>query len=73
MALVLLAVEHYQPAETMAESCSWMTGEGMLVATVGGTLWVYLDPSVVGIFYWLHIFGVLFIGFAAVGTTHAIR
>lgn len=45
----------------------------MLVATVGGTLWVYLDPSVVGIFYWLHIFGVLFIGVAAVGTTHAIR
>ncbi len=72
-ALVMLAVDYYNVSRGLRRAIGWIAGIGLLIATLGGTLWVYLDPSLGGLSYWLYIFGVQIVGVSALLATLAIR
>ena len=65
MALVLLGVDYYGVGGTMKRATGWLAGVGVLVATLGTSLWTFVDPSIGGLSYWLYILGVLIMGASA--------
>jgi hypothetical protein len=76
LALVLLAVDYYQVRGTLRQVTGWLAGVGLIVATVGTTLWVFADPTAGGLYYWLYIVGVVIIGVSgltAVGIIYKAR
>lgn len=72
IALVLLAVDYYRVIDPLRRVVGWVAGMGTLIALIGGTLWVYLDPTS-GAFYWSHILGVMVIGISAIVSSVVIR
>ena len=72
MALVLLAVDYYGVGGTLKRATGWLAGVGLIVATLGTSLWIFVDPSIGGLFYWLYILGVLILGVSALTATGII-
>jgi quinol-cytochrome oxidoreductase complex cytochrome b subunit len=71
-ALVLLAVDCYTVSGTLRRVCGWVAGVGLIVATLGSSLWAFIDPSTGGLAYWIYIFGVLVMGVSALVATNAV-
>jgi hypothetical protein len=65
LALVLLAVDYYQLGGMLRRVTGWLACVGLIVATLGTSLWTFIDPTIWGLFYWLYITGVLIIGVSA--------
>jgi len=71
-ALVLLAVDCYTVSGTLRRVCGWVAGVGLIVATLGSSLWAFIDPSTGGLAYWIYIVGVLVMGVSALTATNAV-
>jgi hypothetical protein len=71
-ALVLLAVDYYAVSGTMRHVCGWVAGVGLIVATLGSSLWVFIDPSTGGLPYWIYILGLLVMGVSALTATDVV-
>ncbi|MGD0175848.1 MAG: hypothetical protein ABSC50_03365 [Candidatus Bathyarchaeia archaeon] len=65
LALVLLAVDYYQVGGMLRRVTGWLAGVGLIVATLGTSLWAFVDPTIGGFSYWLYILGVMIIGVSA--------
>lgn len=68
MALVLLAVDYYAVG-TMRRVTGWVAAVGLIVTTLGSSLWAFIDPTIGGMFYWLYIAGIFVMGISAVMAT----
>jgi hypothetical protein len=66
LSLVLVAVDYYQVSGMLRRATGWLAGIGLIAATLGTSLWVFLDPSFSGLPYWLYIVGVFVIGIATI-------
>jgi hypothetical protein len=62
LALVLLAVDYYEVDGMLRRVTGWVAGVGLILATLGTSMWTFIDPSIGGLPYWLYILGVLVIG-----------
>ena len=62
LALVLLAVDYYEVGGMLRRVTGWVAGVGLILATLGTSLWTFIDPSIGGLPYWLYVLGVLVIG-----------
>jgi hypothetical protein len=71
-ALVLLAVDYYTISGTLRRACGWVAGVGLIAATLGSSLWAFIDPSTGGLSYWIYILGVLVMGVSALTATSAV-
>jgi hypothetical protein len=71
-ALVLLAVDYYAVGGTLRRVSGWVAGVGLIVATLGSSLWTFIDPSIGGLAYWLYILGVLVMGVSALAASSAV-
>jgi hypothetical protein len=72
LALVLVAVDYYEVGGMLRRVTGWLAGVGLIVATLGTSLWVFVDPSIGGFSYWLYILGVLILGVSALTATGII-
>ena len=72
MALVLLAVDYYGVGGMLKRAAGWLAGVGLIVAMVGTSLWIFVDPSIGGLFYWLYILGIMILGVSALTATGII-
>jgi hypothetical protein len=72
LALVLLAVDYYGVGGTLRRATGWLAGVGLIVAILGTSLWIFIDPSIGGFSYWLYILGVLIMGISALTATGII-
>ena len=72
MALVLLAVDYYGVSGTLKRATGWLALVGLIVAMIGTSLWIFVDPTIGGLFYWLYILGVLILGVSALAATGII-
>ncbi len=50
----------------------WMASVGLIIATIGSSLWTFLDPSVGGFPYWSYILGILILGVSGLAATLGI-
>ncbi len=50
----------------------WMAGLGVLGASVGATLWSFVDPTTGGASYWVHLVGVFIIGLSGLVAVQAV-
>jgi hypothetical protein len=64
-AAVLLAVDYYAPAGQQRRMVGWVAVLGLVVAVIGSSMYVFVDPSVGGLSSWVYIIGVLIIGVSA--------
>jgi hypothetical protein len=72
LALVLLAVDYYTVSGTLRRVSGWVAGVGLIIATLGSSLWIFIDPSTSGLSYWIYIAGVLVIGVSALIATNGV-
>ncbi len=72
LATVLLAVDYYVAAGPLRRMIGWVAGVGLIVATLGSSMWAFSDPSVGGLAYWSYILGVLVVGVSAAMATRAV-
>lgn len=72
LSLVLLAADYYGVGGTLKRATGWLAGIGLIVAMLGTSLWIFVDPSIGGLFYWLYILGVLILGVSALTATGII-
>lgn len=72
IALVLLGVDYYGVGGILRRATGWLAGVGLIVATLGTSLWAFVDPSIGGLSYWLYILGVLVMGISALTATGII-
>ena len=72
LALVLLAADYYGVGGTLKRATGWLAGIGLIVAMLGTSLWIFVDPLIGGLFYWLYILGVLILGVSALTATGII-
>ena len=72
LSLLLLAVDYYQDTGWERRLTGWLAGIGLFIATVGGTLWAFGDPTTGALFYWIHVLGVFVIGISALAAAGAI-
>ena len=72
LALVLLGVDYYGVGGLLRRVTGWLAGVGLIVATLGTSLWAFFDPSIGGFSYWLYILGILIIGISALTATGII-
>lgn len=71
-AIVLLAVDYYVVAGPLRRMIGWVAGVGLIVATLGSSMWAFSDPSVGGLAYWSYILGVLVVGVSALAASGAL-
>ena len=64
-AAVLLAVDYYAPEGQQRRIVGWVALLGLVVAVIGSSFYVFVDPSIGGVSYWLYIVGILIIGVSA--------
>jgi hypothetical protein len=69
LALVLLAVDYYEVRGMLRRATGWLAGVGLIAATLGTSLWTFLDPSIAGFPYWLYIVGIFVMGVSALAAT----
>jgi hypothetical protein len=62
LALVLLTVDYYEVGGMLRRVTGWVAGVGLILATLGTSLWTFIDPSIGGLPYSLYVLGVLVIG-----------
>jgi hypothetical protein len=72
LALVLLAADYYEVSGMLGRAIGWLAGVGLIIATLGSSLWVFIDPSIGGLWYWLYIAGVLILGVSALATSRGV-
>lgn len=72
MALVLLAVDYYQAEGLLRRDIGWISGLGLLVAMIGGSAWVFVDPTTGGTYYTVYKIGIMVLGLAIVLSLWAI-
>lgn len=73
VSLILLAVDLYKVEGSSRRLVGWATAAGIVIATGGAMLWAFVDPTVGGVMFWIHILGIAVIGAAAVLSAVAIR
>lgn len=72
MAMVLLAVDYYQ-SDAGPRKQVWRSALiGLLLATLGGLAWVFINPSM-GVYFWVYIIGNVTIGVSMLLAVQAIR
>ena len=69
LALVLLAVDYYEVGGMLRRVTGWVAGVGLILATLGTSLWTFIDPSIGGLPYSLYVLGVLVIGVSGLTAT----
>jgi hypothetical protein len=72
LALVLLAADYYEAEGMLRRVTGWLAGVGLIAATLGTSLWTFIDPSIGGFSYWLYIAGIFVIGVSALGATSLV-
>jgi hypothetical protein len=72
LALVLLAVDYYVAEPQQRRMIGAVAGVGLVVATVGTSLWTFMDPTIGGFAYWSYIAGALILGVSALLAAGAI-
>jgi hypothetical protein len=72
VALVLLAVDYYGVGGVLRRVTGWVAGVGIIVAILGASLYVFVDPSTGGLSYWLYILGMLVLGVSGLAATVGI-
>lgn len=72
VALVLLAVDYYEVAGILRRVTGWVAGVGIIVAILGTSLYVFVDPSAGGLSYWLYILGMFVLGVSALAATKGV-
>ncbi|HKM75017.1 MAG TPA: hypothetical protein VJZ32_01205 [Candidatus Bathyarchaeia archaeon] len=72
VALVLLAVDYYEVGGILRRVTGWVAGVGIIVAILGASLYVFVDPSTGGLSYWLYILGMFVLGVSALAATRGI-
>ncbi len=72
LALILLAVDYYETEGALRRIAGWVAGIGLIIATVGAFLWAFVDPSIGGLPYWVHVAGVFVVGISALAATGAV-
>jgi hypothetical protein len=72
IALVLLAVDYYEVGGVLRRVTGWVAGGGLILATIGVSLWTFIDPSTGGLSYWLYIVGAVVLGISTLAATGAI-
>jgi hypothetical protein len=72
LAMVLLTVDYYASPGSLRRMIGWVAGLGLIVATLGSSLWTFSDPSVGGLGYWSYIVGSLVIGVSALAASRAV-
>lgn len=70
--LVFVAVDYYSVGGTLRRISGWVGGLGLIVAALGSSLYVFMDPSIGGLGYWLYILGVVVIGVSAIAASGAV-
>jgi hypothetical protein len=71
-AAVLLAVDYYAPAGQQRRMVGWVAVLGLVVAVIGSSMYVFVDPSVGGLSSWVYVAGVLVMGVSALLGAFAI-
>ncbi len=66
-AMVLLAADYFEGGSKGRRNISVAASSGVLVATIGGLAWVFLDPSTSSYYFWTYILGVLLICISILG------
>jgi hypothetical protein len=61
-ALILLTVDRFKIGMTWRRIIGWGTGLGLLLVTIGGLGWSFVDPSTTGLWFDVHVIGILVIG-----------
>jgi hypothetical protein len=72
VALVLLAVDYYEVGGILRRVTGWVAGVGIMVAILGTSLYVFVDPSTGGLSYWLYILGIFVLGVSALAATKGV-
>jgi hypothetical protein len=72
VALVLLAVDYYEVGGVLRRVTGWVAGVGIIVAILGASLYVFVDPSTGGLSYWLYILGMFVLGVAGLAATKGV-
>jgi hypothetical protein len=72
LAAVLLSVDYYASAGPLRRTIGWVAGLGLIVATLGSSLWTFGDASVGGLGYWSYITGSLVIGVSVLAASRAV-
>ena len=72
IALVLLAADYYTSSGMIRRVIGWTAGVGLIIAAVGTSLYIFIDPSVGGLPYWAYIVGMLVLGVSSLVATGAI-
>jgi len=72
VALVLLAVDYYEVGGVLRRVTGWVAGVGIIVAVLGTSLYVFVDPSTGGLSYWLYILGMFVLGVASLAATKGV-
>ena len=72
VALVLLAVDYYEVGGILRRVTGWVAGVGIIVAILGASLYVFVDPSTGGLSYWLYILGMFVLGVSALAATKGV-
>lgn len=72
VALVLLAVDYYEVGGMLRRVTGWVAGVGIIVAILGASLYVFVDPSTGGLSYWLYILGMFVLGVSALAATKGV-
>ena len=73
VSLILLAVDLYNVKGSARRLVGWVAGLGVLVGTGGAMLWAFVDPTVGGASFWVHVLGIGLTGVAALVSVVAIH
>ena len=72
LALILVAVDYYQVSGMLRRVTGWTALVGLITGTLGTTLYIFSDPSIGGLGYWVYILGVMVIGISALGAVGVV-
>jgi hypothetical protein len=72
LALILVAVDYYRVSGTLRRVTGWTALVGLIAGTLGTTLYIFSDPSIGGLGYWVYILGVMVIGISALSAVGVV-